>query len=73
MQASGSSTICAAFYGPNYDASLAGNNDWCGSIAARSFEVRGSGAGGVHYDEALGVIGPTVSFRIARYVEDVRE
>ena len=73
LQAAGSSTVCAAFYGPDYDASLSGNTDWRGAIASRSFEVRSSGAGGVHYDEALGVIGPTVSFRIARYVEDVRE
>ena len=49
------------------------NVDWCGSIASRSFEMLGGGTGGLHYDEALGMVGPPISFRIARYIEDVRE
>jgi hypothetical protein len=73
LQATGSATICAAFYGPSYSVRLAGGVDWCGAIASHSFAVRSGGSGGVHYDEALGLVGPTVSFRIARYVEDVRE
>src|SRR4051812_8447601 len=31
------------------------------------------GAGGFHYDEALSVVGAPIGYRIARYVEDVRE
>ena len=66
--------IHAAFYGPTYDVSLRDDVSWRGSIAAKSFQMSGGGsAGGVHYDEALGAIGAPVSFRIARYVEDVRE
>ncbi len=38
-----------------------------------SFEMLGGGTGGFHYDEALGVVGAPIGFRIARYVEDVRE
>jgi hypothetical protein len=44
-----------------------------GSIAAAGFEVFGGGDGGVHYDSALATLGPPVSFRIARYIEDVRQ
>ena len=73
LQAYGSAAIAAAFYGPTYGVLLSDNVDWCGSIAARSFEMRGGGTGGLHYDEALGRIGAPVSFRIARYIEDVRE
>ena len=47
--------------------------EWYGSIAARSFEMFGGGTGGLHYDEALAMVGPPISFRIARYIEDVRE
>lgn len=68
-----SATICAAFYGPNYDACIDGSVNWFGAIAARSFEAPYGGDGGLHYDEALCEAGPTVSFRIIRYVEDVRE
>ncbi|MEQ1861517.1 MAG: hypothetical protein ABMA13_16470 [Chthoniobacteraceae bacterium] len=67
------STIYAAFYGPTFEAQLDGNTHWCGAIAARAFSTAGGGGGGVHFDEALRGIGPPVSFRIVRYVEDVRE
>ncbi len=73
LRASGDPQIYATFYGPTFDVSLNGNVNWCGSIAGRSFGCVGGGAGGVHYDEALATVGPPVSFRIARYVEDVRE
>lgn len=73
LRAHGSALIYAAFYGPTYDVSLADNVTWHGAIGARSFEMIGGGDGGFHYDEALAVLGPPVSFRIARYVEDVRE
>jgi hypothetical protein len=33
----------------------------------------GGGAGGFHYDESLAIVGAPIGFRIARYVEDVRE
>ena len=69
----GNAAISAAFYGPDYDVSLDGNVDWSGSVAAHSFEMVGGGTGGFHYDEALGMVGAPISFRIARYVEDVRE
>lgn len=73
LKAYGPSTICAAFYGPDYDVRLEGNIDWMGAVAAHSFEMLGGGTGGFHYDEALAVIGHPISFRIARYVEDVRQ
>jgi hypothetical protein len=73
VQAYGESTICACLYAPNYQVTLEGGVSWCGSIAAADFLVSSGGDGGVHYDEAVGVLGPPVSFRICRYVEDVRE
>ena len=73
LRAYGSAAISAAFYGPDYDVHLNGDVDWSGAVAARSFEMLGGGSGGLHYDEALGMIGAPISFRIARYVEDVRE
>jgi len=73
VKASGSADICAAFYGPGYDVKLVGEVEWCGAVASRSFEVRGGGSGGFHYDEALAPVGTPTGFRIARYVEDVRE
>jgi hypothetical protein len=73
VRADGDAAICAAFYGPRYDVRLVDAVEWYGSIAARSFEMFGGGTGGLHYDEALALVGPPISFRIARYVEDVRE
>lgn len=73
LHASGSASICAAFYGPHYEIRLADNVEWFGAVAGRSFEMLGGGSGGFHYDEALGTVGNPISFRIARYVEDVRE
>jgi hypothetical protein len=73
LRASGDATISAAFYGPHYEVRLSGNVDWCGSSASRSFEMQSGGTGGFHYDEALGTFGNPISFRIARYVEDVRQ
>lgn len=73
LRADGDAAICAAFYGPTFDVKLSDNVEWFGSVAARSFEMLGGGTGGFHYDEALGTAGAPISFRIARYVEDVRE
>jgi hypothetical protein len=73
LQATGDSVITAAFYGPTYAVALDGDVDWRGSITAYDFQVRTGGDGGVHYDEALAIAGPPISYRIARYVEDVRE
>jgi hypothetical protein len=73
LRAFGSSVIAAAFYGPTYVVSLDGDVDWRGSMTAYDFQVRTGGDGGVHYDEALALVGPPISYRIARYVEDVRE
>jgi len=73
LRAHGNAAICAAFYGPTYEVALSDSVDWCGAIAARSFEMTGGGTGGLHYDEALSTVGPPISFRIARYIEDVRE
>jgi len=73
LRAFGSAAINAAFYGPDYDVNLNGSVDWSGSVAANSFQMLGGGNGGFHYDEALGMVGGPISFRIARYVEDVRE
>ena len=60
-------------YGPEHDARLSGSADWTGAVAARSFEMLGGGTGGFHYDESLAIVGAPIGFRIARYVEDVRE
>jgi hypothetical protein len=73
LRAFGNASISAAFYGPHYDVRLADEVEWFGAIAARSFEMLGGGTGGFHYDEALGMVGAPIGFRIARYVEDVRE
>ncbi len=73
LRADGNASICAAFYGPRYNVRLKDAVEWYGSIAARSFEMFGGGTGGLHYDESLALVGPPISFRIARYVEDVRE
>ena len=73
LRAFGAASICAAFYGPHYDVALQDNVEWFGAVAAKSFQMVGGGTGGFHYDEALGMIGAPVTFRIARYVEDVRE
>jgi hypothetical protein len=73
LRADGKAAICAAFYGPHYEVRLADEVEWCGAIAAKSFEMLGGGKGGLHYDEALATVGAPISFRIARYVEDVRE
>jgi hypothetical protein len=73
LQAYGNASICAAFYGPDYDVTFQDNVEWIGAVAGRSFQMLGGGNGGFHYDEALGMVGAPISFRIARYVEDVRE
>ncbi len=73
LRASGNASICAAFYGPHYEVRLSDNVEWFGSVASRTFEMIGGESGGLHYDEALGAVGNPISFRIARYVEDVRE
>jgi hypothetical protein len=73
LRAHGDAKICAAFYGPHYEVRLMDEVEWFGAIAARSFEMVGGGQGGLHYDEALAAVGAPISFRIARYVEDVRE
>ncbi|MGB8170690.1 MAG: pilus assembly PilX N-terminal domain-containing protein [Chthoniobacteraceae bacterium] len=73
LRANGSASICAAFYGPGYDIRLTDNVEWFGAVAGRTFEMLGGAAGAFHYDEALGTVGNPISFRIARYVEDVRE
>ncbi len=73
LSAYGNGSITAAFYGPNYDVRLSDNVEWFGAVAGRSFEMLGGGTGGFHYDEALGLIGAPIGFRIARYIEDVRQ
>ena len=73
VRASGTASVCAAFYGPGYDVQLNGGVEWSGSVIAHSFAILDAGSGGFHYDEALATIGAPIGFRIARYVEDVRE
>ncbi|HEY3901563.1 MAG TPA: hypothetical protein VGM54_23330 [Chthoniobacter sp.] len=73
LSAFGQASICAAFYGPEYDVQLSDQVEWFGAVAAQSFQMLGGGTGGFHYDEALGTVGNPIGFRIARYVEDVRE
>ncbi len=73
LRASGPAAIYAAFLGPDYDVTLGGDVAWCGSVTSRSFQVPVGGGGGFHYDEALATIGAPTGFRIARYVEDVRQ
>jgi hypothetical protein len=73
VRADGNAEIAVAFYGPHYEVRLSGNVQWSGAITGRTFEMLGGGTGGFHYDEALGPIGNPISFRIARYVEDVRQ
>ncbi len=73
LTAYGEISVCAAFYGPKCEITLDSTVDWCGALAGYDFQVNGSGNGGVHYDESLALMGPPISFRIVRYVEDVRE
>jgi hypothetical protein len=73
LDVDGNVTVCAAFYGPSHQVVLGGEVAWSGALVSSTFQVIGGGSGGVHYDEALAVVGPPVSYRIARYVEDVRE
>lgn len=73
LLASGAAVVHAAFYGPKYEVSLDGDASWFGSIAAGSFAAPHGGKGGLHYDRALALIGPPISFRIVRYIEDVRQ
>ncbi len=73
LQALGAISVCAAFYGPLTDIAIDGAVTWAGSLAGASFRVLTGGDGGLHYDEALATLGPPVSFRISRYIEDVRE
>lgn len=72
IRTEGKISIYAALYAPNADVLLDGQTSWMGSIAATTFQAT-SGDGGLHYDEALATLGPTVGFRIARYIEDVRQ
>jgi hypothetical protein len=73
LRAEGEISVCAAFYGPATRATLDGGVHWIGSLNALSFRTTSSGDGGIHYDESLATVGPTIGFRIARYIEDVRE
>jgi hypothetical protein len=73
ITAEGSISIAAALYAPQADLTLDGDVNWMGSLNAGTFNVTAGGSGGLHYDEALSTIGPTIGFRIARYIEDVRE
>ncbi len=73
LQALGAISVAAAFYGPMATISLDGLSTWIGSVAGYDFRVSGGGDGGLHYDEALATAGPPISFRISRYIEDVRE
>ncbi|MEO8352901.1 MAG: hypothetical protein ABI680_14305 [Chthoniobacteraceae bacterium] len=73
LRAHGNAAIRAAFYGPSCDIVFSGAVDWWGALAGFSFQMTGGGSGGIHYDEALGMIGPPISFRILRCVEDVRQ
>lgn len=72
IRTEGKISVYAALYAPNADVQLDGQTSWMGSIAATTFQAT-SGDGGLHYDEALATLGPTVGFRIARYIEDVRQ
>jgi hypothetical protein len=73
LEAIGNISVTAAFYGPLADLVLDGGTTWIGSVAGGSLRIIGGGDGGIHYDEALATLGPPISFRISRYVEDVRE
>lgn len=73
ISAQGAISICAALYAPQGDVTLDGDVNWMGSLNAGTFQVTAGGSGGLHYDESLATIGPTIGFRIARYIEDVRE
>lgn len=70
--ASGNTAETLTFYGPKYDVTLGGTVETYGSMVAKTFRILGGGAGGFHYDEALGRAGDIVSWRVASYFEDVR-
>ncbi len=73
LRASGTAVVCAVFHGPGCDVKLNGGVEWSGAVVAHSFDVLDAGTGGFHYDESLATLGAPTGFRIARYVEDVRE
>jgi len=72
IRTEGKISVCGALYAPNADVYLDGQTNWVGAVAATTFQAT-NGDGGLHYDEALATIGPTVGFRVARYIEDVRQ
>ena len=73
VSAFGQASICAAFYGPMQTIIFPTRSNGLETLAAQSFQMLGGGNGGFHYDEALGMVGNPIGFRIARYIEDVRE
>lgn len=73
LKARGTGNICAAFYGPGYDMEIEGSVNWNGALVGRSYISPWGGDGGIHYDQSLALVGPPVSFRVVRYVDDVRQ
>lgn len=79
VDSSGNGHIVAAFYGPQYAGNLDGNTEIMGSFVLKTYNIAGGGGSGgdsvgagLHYDEALGVVGPVKSYKAVSYFEDVR-
>lgn len=79
VDSSGNGHIVAAFYGPQYAGNLDGNTEIMGSFVLKTYNIAGGGGdggdsigAGLHYDEALGVVGPVKYYKAVSYFEDTR-
>jgi hypothetical protein len=79
VDSSGNGHIVAAFYGPQYAGNLDGNTEIMGSFVLKTYNIAGGGGSGgdsvgagLHYDEALGVVGPVKYYKAVSYFEDTR-
>ena len=70
--ASGTAQQILGFYGPNYVVTLDGAVTTVGAMVAKSLRVAPAGAGGFHYDEALGKSGDITGWVMVSYFEDTR-
>lgn len=70
--AAGNCNQTLAFYGPNYDVTLAGDTTTVGAMVSKSFSINGGGNGGFHYDEALGAGGDISGWAVTSYFDDAR-
>lgn len=79
VDSAGNGHFVGVFYGPQYAGNLDGNTEIIGGFVLNTYNIAGGGGSGgdsvgagLHYDEALGVVGPIQSYRVVSYFEDSR-